>query len=127
MLEEYLRSGEAKAKSLSEIAGLKEAAQKVGGTATGLFVYDNNNETMRVWLESLKQSPDNVGKALGPVAALVGGAKTDNDLKDWFDVSLLPPFEKIAKYFHFTVYSGGVGVDGFQFKVFSPAPPQLRK
>jgi hypothetical protein len=48
-------------------------------------------------------------------------------LKDWVDFSLLPPFEKIAKYFHFSVSSGSFTADGFSYKAFTPTPPQLKK
>jgi len=48
-------------------------------------------------------------------------------LRQWFDFSLLPPFEKISRYFYFTVCAGGVNPDGFNLKFFAPAPPQLKK
>jgi hypothetical protein len=44
-------------------------------------------------------------------------------VKDWADLSLLPPFEQVSKYFYFSVYGGGATVDGLTFKVFSPVPP----
>jgi len=50
-----------------------------------------------------------------------------NGLKDWLDFSLLPPFDKIAKYFHFTVYGGRLTPDGYSYQIFSPTPPQFKK
>jgi len=50
----------------------------------------------------------------------------DKTIKEWMDFSLLPPYEKIAKYFYFTVYAGGSSVDGLTFKMFAPVPPALR-
>jgi hypothetical protein len=47
--------------------------------------------------------------------------------KDWADYSLLPPFERISKYFYFSVYVGSASVDGLTFKLYSPAPPSLKK
>jgi len=47
--------------------------------------------------------------------------------KDWLDFSLLPPFEKIAKYFSISVYGGGATTEGLSFKMFQPVPPGLRR
>jgi len=38
---------------------------------------------------------------------------------------LLPPFDKVGKYFHFIVYGGSASVDGFAYKLFVPTPPAL--
>ena len=43
------------------------------------------------------------------------------------DFSLLPPFEKIARYFYFTVCTAGANADGLSFKMFAPVPPALKK
>jgi hypothetical protein len=48
-------------------------------------------------------------------------------VKDWLDVSLLPPYEKVAKYFYFTVSALSASVDGISLIVFAPTPPQLKK
>jgi hypothetical protein len=45
---------------------------------------------------------------------------------EWLDLTLLPPFERVAKYFHFTVYGGAWRPDGFLFKLFTPNPPALK-
>jgi hypothetical protein len=47
-------------------------------------------------------------------------------LRQWADFSLLPPFDTIAKYFYFSIYSGSFSSEGFAFRVFMPTPPQLR-
>jgi hypothetical protein len=127
MLEEYLRSAEAKGKTLEEMIGLKEAAQKVGGTSKGFFSFANSSETMRIWLESVKHSPGSVGKGFGPLGSLGGVVGSEKNLREWFDFSLLPPFEKISRYFYFTVSAYGANPEGFTVKFFAPTPPQLRK
>jgi hypothetical protein len=43
----------------------------------------------------------------------------------WMDFSLLPEYDKVSKYFYFSVTSGNVTADGFSFKIFAPRPPQL--
>jgi hypothetical protein len=44
---------------------------------------------------------------------------------EWMDFSLLPDYDKVSKYFYFSVTSGNVTADGLSFKVFAPRPPQL--
>jgi hypothetical protein len=51
---------------------------------------------------------------------------TMQSFKDLMDFSLLPPFDSIAKYFHFNVYGESASVDGLTFKWFEPVPPGLK-
>ncbi|HKS37533.1 MAG TPA: hypothetical protein VJW76_10115 [Verrucomicrobiae bacterium] len=128
ILETYLRSSENTGKTLRESPGLAEAAEKIGGMNTGLFGYENSSETMRVMLETLKNDSGNLEKMLAvtPLGPKLSG-KDGGGLKAWLDFSLLPSFDKIAKYFYFTVYSGSVTPEGLSYKMFSPTPPQLKK
>jgi len=129
ILEEFLRSNDSQAKTLREASGLAEASQKVTSPGTGLFGYENHAETMRAVFEALRKgsnSATNLGGGLSPLTGALGIASPDKSIKDWMDFSLLPPYERIAKYFYFTVYSGSSTVDGLTFKMFSPVPPALR-
>ena len=128
LLEEYLRSADNQAKPLRETAGLAEAAQKVIGPGAVLFGYQNQVETMRVTFDLLKSDLTSVTNA-SPFASLTGALPIANPLAafhNWFDFSLLPSFDKIAKYFHFIVYGGSATSQGLSFKLFAPAPPQLK-
>jgi hypothetical protein len=129
MLEEFLRSGETAAKPLRETSGLADAAQKVGGMSTGLFGYENQVETMRYTLEILKKESGTLASLLGatPLAGRFGMGDDGSKLKDWVDFSLLPSYDKVAKYFHFNVFSGSVTAEGIGFKVYAPNSPQLKK
>lgn len=129
MLEEFLRSNESTGKILRETPGLNEAAQRVGGMSTGLFGYENQSETMRVAFETMKNDFDKLGKLLS-LAALkdkLSAAGQAKEIKDWFDFSLLPSFDRIAKYFYFVVYSGSATAGGLSWKMFAPAPPEMTK
>jgi hypothetical protein len=114
-LEEYLRSNTGQARPLSDLAGLAEAAQHVGGAGSGLFGYENQRETVRVAFTSLK----NVATADRTTAVF------PRSVRDWMDFSLLPDYDQVAKYFYFSVYGGGATADGLAFKVFAPRPPQM--
>jgi hypothetical protein len=123
ILEEYLRTSEARVKSLKDTPGLDEAAQKVLGPGSSLFGYENQAETARTWFEMLRKDSGAATNATAAATAFIPGA---NALKDWLDFSLLPPYEKVSKYFYFTVYSGSASADGLTFRLFAPVPPALR-
>ena len=79
-------------------------------------------------LDALKNDASGLEKmlALTPLGAKLS-SQDGKGLKDWLDFSLLPPFDQIAKYFSFTVYSGSANADGLSYRIFSPVPPQLKK
>jgi len=129
LLEQYLRSAESQGKALRETPGLNEAAQQVGGTGTGLFGYSNQGETMRATFEVMKKNPNSATNSndLAVLGSAFGISMNQNNYNTWFDYSLLPDFEKVAKYFHFSVYAGSANADGLTLKMFSPVPPALKK
>jgi hypothetical protein len=128
MLEEYLRSSEAQGKSLRDLPGLTEAAQKVTGPGSSLLGFENDSKAMRTIVETLKKSP-NAAKALASLRSLSGAAgfaAPDADLSSWLDFSLLPDYDKISKYFYFSVGGLSATTDGISYKMFAPTPPELR-
>lgn len=127
LLEEYLRGNEVK--GLRETAGLAEAAQKVGGMGTGLFGYENQSESMRTLVETMKKESGSLANLLAssPLAGRLGMGEDNKKFKDWVDFSLLPSYDQISKYFYFNVWSGSVNADGLNFKFFGPNPPRLKK
>jgi len=129
LLEDYLRSSDNKPKPLAETPGLAEAAQKIGGMATGLFGYQDDRENMRALLEALKNDQGGLARLFRgtPMADLLRGAEVEKALKEWLDFSLLPPYEKVAKYFYLSVFAGRMTPEGFSFKAFSPTPPTMKQ
>ncbi len=127
-LEEFMRSGESASKALRDTPGLADAAQKVGGMGTGLFGYENQAETMRAAVETLKKESGTLANLFaGSGFGRFGVGENANKFKEWVDFSLLPPFDKVSKYFHINVYSGSVTSEGLRFKMYAPTPPQLKK
>jgi len=129
MLEEFLRGSENPAKPLRETPGLPEAAQRVIGPGTDLFGYGSRAERVRAAFEAVKGNPGAVTNvnAIAALPAVPGMGAAEKSVREWMDFSLLPPFDRIAKYFHFTVYGGSANADGLAYKWFAPAPPGLRK
>jgi len=132
LIEEYLRSSEGQRSSLRESQGLNEAAQRVITPGSSLFGYENLGETTRVKFEQLKKnpSPSQESSASGAAAGLLQSSlnlpASIQSFKELADFSLLPDFDSVSKYFHFTVYGGGANVDGLAVKVFMPTPPRLK-
>ena len=131
LVEEYLRSSEAQGKTLRETPGLADAAQRVTGPGSSLFGYQNDTETMKALVELLRKEPVGTNGSnnltLGMPGSGLAVAGASQAFKDWLDFSLLPPFEKIAKYFSISVYGGGATTEGLSFKMFQPVPPGLRR
>lgn len=127
MLEEYLRSAENPPKALRDTPGLTDATQKVVTSGTSLFGYSNERESMRVRIEAMRNSSNPTDPAAGFAPLLLMMGMNDVKGRDWMDPALLPPFEKISKYFYFTVYSGSTTPEAINFKIFVPMPPELKK
>jgi hypothetical protein len=127
VLEEYLRSADSKVKPLSELAGLNEAAAKVGGMGTGLFLYQNDAETMRAALEMLKSNSGGIEEAISEILSeAVGAEDAIKKFKEWVDLSMLPPWDKIGRFFAFTVMAGKTDAAGFRLSTFTPTPAGLK-
>jgi hypothetical protein len=120
MIEDYLRSAESHAQSLRETTGLADAVWHVGGAGNGLLGYENQHESMRTLFAALKNNSHASSIMDSPLSEVWG-----KDSRDWLDFSLLPEYDKVSKYFYFTVYAGNTTSDGFAFKFFAPRPPQL--
>ncbi|MCW5557945.1 MAG: hypothetical protein KIT22_08945 [Verrucomicrobiae bacterium] len=115
VLEEFLRSADGGGKSLRELPGLSEAAQKVGGMSTGMFGYQNQRESAAGLWEALRT---------GGLQKVVpgGGSPSVEAAAEWLDFSVLPPFEQISKYLGVQVSAGGWDAQGFRVNSFAPVP-----
>ncbi|HUA67767.1 MAG TPA: hypothetical protein VMA13_04395, partial [Candidatus Saccharimonadales bacterium] len=121
LLENYLRGDEGHTKPLRGIAGLADAAQHVGGAGNGLFGYENQRELVRLLFADLKNTANSGSSGSSILPFLPSGFNP----RQWMDFSLLPDYDKVSKYFYFSVYGGDTTVNGLSFKFFSPKPPQM--
>ena len=126
LLEEYLRSSDSTQKTLRETPGLTDAVSKVNGTSAGVFGYENQIETTRAVFETLKTNSSTSFGTTSPVPG-IGALPNAEGIRSWMDFSLLPPFDKVSKYFGFSVYTISGNSDGITFKMFAPVPGALRK
>jgi hypothetical protein len=128
LVESYLRNLEGTSRSLRDQTGLAEAAQKVGGMNTGYFSYENTAETARVFFEAAGKTSLNAAAILG--AMKLGGRfglGQEGGLLSWGDFGLLPPYERVAKYFYLDASSLSLDPAGYTYRFFAPTPPALRK
>lgn len=129
ILEEFLRSAESQGKTLRDKSGLAEAVAKVGGSGSGWLAYENEAETMRVVMEALARSVVSTNKSefADVLASTIPFAPPEKKIKEWVDFSLLPSFDKVAKYFGFGVSAGSTSVNGITIRYYMPTPPELLK
>jgi hypothetical protein len=129
MIEEYLRSADSQIKPLRTATGFAAATDKVGGSATGFLTYENQAETTRIVLAALTQkSPDaSQPDYMQVLASAFPFAPPEEKIKEWIDFSLLPSYDKLAKYYGFVVSAGQTSVNGITFRYFVPTPPELLK
>jgi hypothetical protein len=79
-------------------------------------------EALRNSASASPDSPSTAAMMLG-----LGSLPNASSLKDWMDFSLLPPFDKVSKYFGFNVYTLSSTPDGMLLKMYEPVPAALRK
>lgn len=124
MVEEYVRSAQGSSgRPLSEVSGLSEAAQKVGGMSNGLLVYENQAASAKVFINALRKNPEMFDMLFS------GGMVNEEGKKrraEWFDFSLLPEFSAIEKYFYFTVTGFVADELGLNYKAYGPTPPKIK-
>ena len=125
-LEDFLRAGDGKGGALREFPGLAEAAQKVGGMGTGGFTFENEAATWRARLEALRNASTSAAQLFGQTKWGNRLPAESQQLAGWFDGATLPPFEQIARYFHFTVSTLAATPEGLVIRAYWPTPPGLR-
>jgi hypothetical protein len=94
-----------------------------------VFGYENQVETTRAVFETLKNNANNASSNFGASPGLpgIGTLPNTEGIRSWMDFSLLPPFDKVSKYFGFSVYAISANGDGITFKMYAPVPGALRK
>jgi hypothetical protein len=127
VLGQYLLNAKA-ARPLSSVPGLADAAQKAGGFNTGMFHFEDQAETTRHFFNILRKDGPRIGEllAMTPLGGRLGLADDSKAFQEWFDFTLLPPFEKVSKYVGITVYTGAATPEGLLIKAYTPNPPGFK-
>ena len=126
-IKSYLDGPKEGAKPLAKLAGLNQAAKKVGGLDGGAFGFENSKIMARGLFTVLKKNPNLISDAFG---GLPQGIDPDTGLPiggdrfgGWLDFKLLPEFKQISKYLHYTVVGVRADKQGIRMGIFMPTPP----
>ena len=128
MVEEFLRGCEARPKMLAQLPGLARARQAVTVPGATAFGYWNDAERARLGLARLQRDSGALSGwvALLPLPELVAEPLLESlNVSGFLEAALLPPYERLGGYFHYSVYGLSVGSEGVTLKFFSPTPPGL--
>ncbi len=109
--------------ALATSPGFREAANHAGGTAGGYFAVADERQAAAQAFEELTRSPLALSEHLPWIAISPTTTRFITGIERWMDVSLLPPFEKVAPHFGIRITSGKSTSEGFEFTTFRPAPP----
>lgn len=127
LLEEFVRQ-QKPAGALKDKPGLQEAFQKVQSGQTAVMLsYENQAALLRTLLGALKQNGGTVTNLVDLIPGLPVRESLKQKVAGWIDVTLLPSYDKIARYFHFTVTAIYSSPDAVVIKSFAPTPPGLKK
>jgi hypothetical protein len=127
LLDAFARGAANNGPALRDLPGFKEATARVGGMANGYFGYENDRITAGTLFSSLRGDPGMLDRTLALAPGFpLDGVSEGQRIQDWIDFSLLPPFEKVSKYFDFSVYGVAVRPEGIQYRMFTPMPAGLR-
>lgn len=122
-LKNYLRPPSETHRPLRNMPGLKQATVALGPEKLTSFRYDNPAKVIGMFWELARKNPNFLAEGLG--------ASADFDFRESLFgaelLSALPPFEQVAKYFHFSVSGGNSDARFINYRLFMPTPPQLRQ
>ena len=122
-LRNYLRPPSETHRPLQKTPGLKQATVALGPEKLTSFRYDNSAKVIGMFWELARKNPNFLEKGLEVSA--------DLDIRESLFgtefLSALPPFEQVAKYFHFSVSGGNSDAHSINYRLFMPTPPQLRQ
>jgi hypothetical protein len=123
-VEDYLRGPSSSQKPLRRIAGLNQAIRFLGEDQLTSFRYDNAAELVKKLWELGRENPELLTGGLGAAALAV--PQPFSGLDELADFSSLPPFDRVAKYFHYSVGGSSSDAEHLNYRWFRPTPPNLK-
>lgn len=124
LLEQVIRGKGGKPNQIINSKAYRTAVDKVGGTGTGLFGFEDPAKTIGPFLSAVKGEPELFQEIIDNVTSNITlNPEAENDT--WFDLDLLPDADQIGKYLGITVYSGSLDNDGYKMKMYAPDPEGL--
>lgn len=107
---------------LASVPAFQDALHRVGGGGHGWLAYRLERETARYFLERVRTRPATLQSALEWAAFSDFSTRLAAGLVSWVDPGLIPGFDRIARYFDFSVEGGRVDPEALTLTTFRPAP-----
>jgi hypothetical protein len=124
VLEGYLRGPSSSSRPLRSAAGLRQSAEALSEGKLTSFRYDNANELLKNLWELGRKNPEMLQSGFGMAGAALGPQM--GGLEELIDFSQLPPFDQVAKYFHYSVAGSSSDANYLNYRWFRPTPPKLK-
>lgn len=123
LLEEIIRGKSSKSNKVLASPEYKAAVDKVGGTGTGLFGFEDPAKSLAPLISVVKNEPEMFQEIINNVTSSIAeGLNEESEGESWFDLSLLPDASVIAKYLGVSVYAGHTDNDGLKLKLYAADP-----
>ena len=111
-------------RKLTGSSAYRRAVDKVGGTGTGLFGFDDPEKSLGPLLGAIKDEPELFQEIIDNITSEIS-LSDEGGSESWIDLSLLPDAGALAKYLEVSVYAGHIDNDGFRMKLYTPDPEGL--
>ena len=126
LLESTIRGGDSKQNEVFSSRAYRMAVDKVGGTSSGLFGFEDPSNTIGPFIEAVKGEPGLFQEIIDNVSETIASVfNKEAESVSFIDLSLLPEVSAISKYLGISVYAGHIDNEGFKLKVYSPDPEGL--
>jgi hypothetical protein len=107
---------------LVDAPGLEEATREVGGSEHGVFGYTDVRQLVGFTWTRFKQNPNNLDRWIDRSGLETFFPENAKEWRNWVDVTLLPPFESVERWFGFTVLNQVLTDDGIALRFLTPTP-----
>lgn len=108
---------------LARAPAFQHAVRMAGGPGHGWLAYRLERETVRHFVDRLRQSPEALQEALAWAAVSETATRAVAGLAGWIDLSRLPAFDTLARHFQFSVETLRAEPDTLSLVTFRPPAP----
>ncbi len=126
LLEQIIRGRSSAPNKIASTSEFKAAVERVGGTGSGLFGFEDAAKSVEPIINIIKNEPEMFQEIIDNVTSSIADTlNEDSTGETWFDLSILPDASAIARYLGVSVYAGQIDNNGFNLKIFAADPSGL--
>jgi hypothetical protein len=103
---------------LAGVPGFAAALAQAGGAGGGLVAYEDTRAALRRFFAEVRAGGpgEALPAALQPLAAARMAGRNAPDPAQWFDFTLLPPFEAVERHLGMRVTAGAIATNGWHLR-----------